>query len=215
MRNLILIGSGGFTKELLGYIEMDLEKQYISDVSIKGILDDSYENFSSSGINFSYLGKIKEYLIDKEDVFLVGIGSNPARNIILDYLESKKVNFFTYVHSSCYLHSNVIKPIGLVMAPFCMINANAKLGKHALINSYSAIGHDCVIGDRAILYPYAAINGDCTIGNNLTMGTKATIFPQITLGDNCTITSHSYVKSNKGNNRFIHQKTKEIDLENR
>lgn len=215
MINLILIGSGGFTKEILGYLESDLEKGYLNNICLKGILDDSKENYLSSRISLEYLGKIKDYKIKEDDRFLLGIGSNPARNIVLDYLESQHAQFFTYIHSSCYVNPSAKIGEGLIMAPFCIINADVTLGKHALINSYSGIGHDCVIGDRLIQYPYAAINGDCKIGDNLTMGTKATVFPQVTLGNNCTITSHSYVKSNKGDNRFIHQKTQEIDLENR
>lgn len=208
MINLILIGSGGFTKELLGYIYSDLDKGYLNNIVIKGVLDDSKENFISSGLDMPYLGKIRSYEIEQNDRFLLGIGSNPARNKILDYFESKNAKFFSYIHSSCYVNTSSKIGEGLIMAPFCIINANITLGKHALLNSYSAIGHDCIIGERAILYPYAAINGNCTIGNDLTMGTKATIFPKVTMGNNCTITSHSYVKTNKGDNRFIHQKNK-------
>lgn len=215
MKNLIIVGAGGFAKELIGYINNDKSKGLLEDVFLKGILVDYKEHYENINEPLEYLGKIREYEIQENDFFMIAIGENPGRNIIIDYFESRNVKFFSYIHSSCYVNTSSKIGEGLIMAPFCIINANITLGKHALLNSYSAIGHDCIIGERAILYPYAAINGNCTIGNDLTMGTKATIFPKVTMGNNCTITSHSYVKTNKGDNRFIHQKIKEIDLENR
>lgn len=215
MKNLIIVGAGGFAKELLGYINHDKSKDLLQDINLKGILVDYKEHYENLNEPLEYLGKIREYEIQENDIFMIAIGENPGRNIIIDYFESQNAKFFSYIHSSCYVNSSSKIGEGLIMAPFCIINANVNLGKHALINSYSGIGHDCIIGNRLIQYPYAAINGNCTIGNNLTMGTKATIFPKVTMGNNCTITSHSYVKSNKGDNRFIHQKTQEIDLENR
>lgn len=215
MKNLIIVGAGGFAKELLGYINHDKSKGLLQDINLKGILVDYEEHFRTLNEPLEYLGKIREYEIQNNDIFMLAVGENPGRNILIDYLESQNANFFSYIHSSCYINPTAKMGEGLIMAPFCIINANVTLGKHALINSYSGIGHDCTIGNRLIQYPYAAINGNCVIGDNLTMGTKATVFPQVSLGNNCTITSHSYVKSNKGDNRFIHQKTKEIDLENR
>lgn len=215
MKNLIIVGAGGFAKELLGYMKHDKSKGLLNDINLKGILVDYEDHFKALNEPLEYLGKIREYEIQKDDIFMIAIGENPGRNIVIDYFESKNVKFFSYIHSSCYVNPSAKIGEGLIMAPFCIINANVILGKHALMNSFSGIGHDCIIGDRLIQYPYATINGNCTVGNNLTMGTKATIFPRVKLGNNCTITSHSYVKSNKGDNRFIHQRTKEIDLENR
>lgn len=215
MQNLIIVGAGGFAKELLGYINHDKSKGLLSNINIKGILVDYIEHYKSLNESIDYLGKIREYEIQKDDIFMLAVGENPGRNILIDYLESKNAKFFNYIHSSCYVNPTSSIEEGLIMAPFCIINANVKVGRHTLLNSYSAVGHDCEIGNRGILYPYAAINGNCKVGDNLVMGTKATIFPKVTLGNNCTITSHSYVKSNKGDNRFIHQKIKEIDLENR
>lgn len=215
MKDLIIVGAGGFSKEILGYISHDKIKGLLQDITLKGILVDYEDHYVSLNESLKYLGKIREYEIQENDIFMIAIGENPGRNIVIDYFESKSAKFFSYIHSSCYINPSSKIGEGLIMAPFCILNANVIVGKHALINTYSGIGHDCVIGDRLIMYPQSAINGNCIIGNNLTMGTKATIFPKITMGDNCTITSHSYVKSNKGDNRFIHQKTQEIDLENR
>lgn len=215
MKNLIIVGAGGFAKELIGYIKSDKDRGLLANVNIKGVLVDYLDDFQNLGEDYPYLGKIRDYDIQDNDEILVAIGENPGRNKIIEYFETKNTKFFSFIHSSCFVNPTASIGDGLIMTPFCMINANVILGNHALLNSYSAIGHDSRVGNKAILYPYAAINGGCKIGDNLTMGTKATIFPRIKIGNNCVITSHSYVKTNKDDDRFIHQKTKEIDLENR
>jgi hypothetical protein len=216
-KNIVVVGAGGFALELLGYLEHEQSiGRYINYV-VKGVIDDSaksYEGFSKV-VNLAYLGTIDSYVIDEKDVFWVAIGSQPHRRNVTELLAKKYVTFFSFISSMAVINKTARLGEGIVIAPFCIVNANVKLGNYAMLNSFSCVGHDSVVGDHAILYPYAAINGNCHVGADLLMGTRATIFPGTKVGNNCTITSHSYVKTDKGDNRFIHLKAKEVDLENR
>lgn len=212
-KEIVIVGAGGFAKEILGYIDFDNAQG--SKIKIKGIIDDDASKMSSMPSDVKYLGGIESYHPSSEELLLVCLGANPTRKKIINMLISKGASFFSYISSLAYVNASAKLGDGIFIAPFCMVNANVSLGDHALLNSYSAIGHDCTIGQHAILYPYAAINGSCQVGSDLVMGTRSTIFPGVTIGNNCTITTHSYVKNNKGDNRFIHQKAKEMDLENR
>lgn len=212
-KTIIIVGAGGFAREVLGYIFT--EKTAGVYDRIKGIVVDGYQKNDYLPYDLPYLGSVAEYKSTAEDLFLVCIGENPGRRQVIELLKSKGAKLFTYVSESSYVNSTAKIGEGVIVAPFCIINANVILGKYALLNSYSAIGHDSIVGVHAVLSPYAAINGGCRVGDNLIMGTRATIFPKINLGNNCIITTHSYVKNDKGDNRFIHIKAKEIDLENR
>ena len=216
-KNIVIVGAGGFALELLGYLEQEKLIGNYSNYSVKGVIDDSlkrYEVFSKV-VDLSYLGSIRDYEIEENDLFWIAIGSQPHRRKVIKFLEETEVCFFSFISSMSIVNKTAKIGVGSVIAPFCIVNANVTLGDFALMNSYSAIGHDSVVGDHAILYPYAAINGGCHVGDNLIMGTRATIFPGTRVGNNCTITTHSYVKNDKGDNRFIHIKAKEVDLENR
>ena len=57
MKNIIIVGAGGFAKEILGYIEDDKQKGFLSNVSVKGILVDFIEDYHALNMNFNYLGK--------------------------------------------------------------------------------------------------------------------------------------------------------------
>ena len=212
-KKIIIVGAGGFAREVLGYIFTEKIAGIYNQ--IKGIIIDGYQKNDCLPYGLPYLGSILEYNPTAEELFLVCIGENPGRRQVIELLKSRGAMFFTYISVSSYINSTAKIGDGVIIAPFCIVNANVMLGNYALLNSYSAVGHDSIVGTHSILYPYAAINGGCQVGDNLIMGTRATIFPKTKLGNNCTITTHSYVKNDKGDNRFIHIKAKEIDLENR
>lgn len=216
-KNIVIVGAGGFALELLGYLESEQFSGSYSQYSVKGVVDDSLKSYEvfSRVVELSYLGSIRDYEIEEDDVFWIAIGSQPHRRKVVRFLQERNASFFSFISSVSVVSKAAKLGAGVVIAPFCIVNANVSLGDFALMNSYSAIGHDSVVGDHAILYPYAAINGGCHVGDDLIMGTRATIFPGTRVGNNCTITTHSYVKSDKGDNRFIHIKAKEVDLENR
>lgn len=209
-KDLIIVGAGGLAKELIGYI--DFEKKKGLSINIKGVIVDGDIGTNTLINDLKYLGNISDYSPKENDVFLVCIGENPGRKKVIDILDRKNASFYTFVSSLAYVNPSASLGEGVVVAPFCIVNADVSIGAHTLMNSYSAVGHDSVIGEHAILSPYAAINGNCKVGPMLMMGTKSTIFPKVKMGINCTITSHSFVKSDKGDNRFIHIKSKEIDL---
>jgi len=215
--NIVIVGAGGFALELLGYLEHEQANGRYTEYHLKGVVDDSVENFDKfvNIYDLPYLGTVTDYKPSTGDVFWIAIGSQPSRRNVIELLKEKNASFFTFVSSLSIVNRTSEIGVGSIVAPFCIVNANVSLGDFALMNSYSAIGHDSTVGTHAILYPYAAINGSCRVGSELIMGTRATIFPGTKVGSRCVVTTHSYIKNDKPDDRFIHLKAKEIDLENR
>ena len=214
-KKIILVGCGGLAREFLGYFEFEKENGNLKGFEIKGFIDDDIDKAqkSSKAMNLRYLGDIDSYSIDKNEYFWIAIGTNPSRKDIYTKLSQKDKNkFFGFVSSLAYISKSSKVDKSVTIAPFCIVNSGASIDENCIINSYAAIGHDSQLGANSILSPYAAINGSCKIESELFMGTRATIFPGIKVGRNCTVTSHSYVKTDKLDDRFIHQKTTEIDL---
>ena len=215
MKNIIIIGAGGLAKELYAYIKDYIKKGFINDITIKGFLVDYVEHYDNLNVPVPYLGKIRSYKFCHDDYCVVAIGENPGRQQVLKILIDKEANFYSYIHSSCFISDSSSIDEGVTICPFSIVNADADIGKHCLINIYCSIGHDAVLGDFGILSPYSTINGRAKAGINLYMGTKATIHPDIVIGDNCIISAHSYVKTNKGNNYILHNKVTHMDVLNR
>jgi len=101
MKNVIIIGAGGFGKEIYSYIQDDISKGFLKDGFFKGFIDDNEENFKSLRLkNVSFLGSTDKYKYDKNDYVIVAIGNVKIRNNLITKLELANVNFYSYIHNS-------------------------------------------------------------------------------------------------------------------
>lgn len=193
MRNLIIVGAGGFAKELFGYIRQDISLGYLENIRVKGFLDVSEESYNQMKIDSVYLGSEINYLLEEDDVFLIAIGDVRLREKIVDNLENMKVNFFTYIHSSVFIDDTADIGRGVIICPFSMVNAQSKIGDYTLMNIHTSVAHDSIVGKNSVLSPYCTLNGNVQTGKNFFMGTRATVLPNVIVGNNCVIAAGTVV----------------------
>lgn len=210
MKNLIIVGAGGFAKEIYGYIKNDIKKGLLKDIVIKGFLVDFLDDHKKLNVDEPYLGKIRDYASFANDFLIVAIGENPGREKIVNMLEDKRVQFYTYIHSSACIDFSARIGKGVIICPNAMVNANALVSDFSVLNIYSSIAHDVVIGQNSILSPYATLNGCVEAGKNLFMGTRSTILPKIKVGDNCTISAGTIVSKAMKNNTLAFPKNRTL-----
>lgn len=193
-KNIVIIGSGGFAKEVYSYLRHDIAINKVKEkIAIKGFLDTGRENFINSKIPEAYLGDEDSFSPKENDYFLLAIGNPNIRNKIIGKLESKKYKFFTYIHSSAFIAESSSIEEGVIICPNCMINAHACIGKHCILNIYSSVAHDCELGSYSILSPYSTLNGNVRTGSHLFMGTHSVILSGIRIGSRCTISAGTAV----------------------
>ena len=180
MNKLILVGSGGFAKELYQYLQS-------TDNEILGYIDRQRSEF----YDLSYLGD--EESLDqsffKEASFLLGIGQVELRASIIAKLKARGASFFSFIHPSAIIAKDALFGEGVVLCPHTMLNAGAKLQDFVLLNIYASVAHDCVVGENSILCPYATLNGRAKTGKNCFLGTRASLLPNARLGNNCVLSA--------------------------
>lgn len=211
-KNIIIVGSGGFAKEIYSYIKHDLRKGLLANVRIKGFIDKNLTTFSSSGISDNYLGDEFSYPISDEDYFIVAIGytRNNLRKRIIETLENRGAKFFSYIHPNSFVSDDSTVEEGVVICPYCVVTGNAVIKKHAVLNIYSSIAHDCLLGEHAILSPYATINGAVKAGSELFMGTKAVILGGLTIGDRCRVSVGAVLTKNIEDDTYVFSRIKSL-----
>jgi len=215
MKDIIIIGAGGLGKEIYSYIVDDIKKGFVND-NIKGFLDDNADNFNQLGLDKKlYLGMINKYKFNINDYVIVAIGNIKIRNKIIEYLESKNVNFYTYIHNSVFVAYDAFVDIGTVICPNCIIQSNSKIGKHCIINIFCSIGHDSTVKDYCIFSPYTTLNGNVSIGNNVFMGTRVTVLLGSIIGNNCIVSANTSVKGIIKDNFMVKDKVSQIQVKNR
>lgn len=190
MKRLIIIGAGGMGRtfysnalECKGYGEIFL---------IKGFIDDNLDALNGFSNYPSILGKISNYIPERNDVFVCSIGGN-ARKSCIDRIISRGGEFIELIHKEAKIHTNAKLGKGNFIGAFTIIGNDTIIGDYNMIQSFSVIGHDAVIGDYNRIDTHVTCVGGINIKNNVTVHTGAVINHKVTLENNSKVGANSFV----------------------
>ncbi|WP_104802583.1 acetyltransferase [Blautia marasmi] len=176
MNRLVIVGAGGHGK-------------VIADIALKnGYTDINFVDDNATGrcIEFSIIGTTDnlEALNDCSTDFVIAIGNNSIRRKIS---ESHAVNWIKLIHPSAQVGCGAMVREGTVVMAGAVINPDARIGRHCIINSCAVIEHDNKIGDFVHVSPNAALGGTVCVGDNSHIGIGATVRNNLTIGKNTVI----------------------------
>lgn len=169
MKDLYIIGAGGFGREVTWLVER------INEVNptwnLKGFIDDNESLWGSVEGEYPVLGGC-DYLNTLSNVYAVcAVGAAKIRKIIIDKLKKSDVKFATLVDPSVLVSKRVEIGEGTIICAGTIITVDIKIGKHVIINLDCTIGHDDVIEDFVTIYPSVNVSGNVLIGECSELGT--------------------------------------------
>jgi sugar O-acyltransferase (sialic acid O-acetyltransferase NeuD family) len=178
MKNIIIVGAGGFGLEVF-WLATEL------GYNILGFLDDSEEKKSFVWRNKKVLGKIDDWKNYPDSYFTIAIGSPRVRKLIYEKMTNRtsKPKFATLIEPSVKIGPNNKIGEGAIICAGTVITAEISLGKQCIINLNSTIGHETSMGDFVTIAPLVAISGCVKINNLVEIGTSAAIKPGLELGE--------------------------------
>lgn len=169
MKDLIIIGGGGFAKEVI-WLAGDCNRK------VKGVLDDSIETHSTCIQGALVLGCISEWVNYKECEFIIAIGSPRIRSKILKNMLSLGFpNFATLIHPSVRYSNTVSFGDGSIICAGSILTADITLGSHNILNLNVTVGHECQFGDYVTIAPMVAVSGNVLLSDLVEVGTGAVI----------------------------------------
>lgn len=115
---------------------------------------------------------------------VLAVGNNTERKELAALLDAE---WFSAIHSTALIASTVTLGEGNVILHRSIIQANARIGSHVLINTAASIDHDNLIEDYVHISPHATLSGHVTIGEGTHIGAGATVIPSIKIGKWCKI----------------------------
>ena len=181
MKRLIILGAGGFGREVAGYARLMQERG--SGWDIAGFLDDNPDALKGyEDLDFGIIGSIQDYFPQEEDLFANGIGQPALRKQLVEKLESRGARFTTIIHPSVIIGRNVTFGDGCVFPPNVVLTADVRIGRHTCLNVGTCVSHDAVLGDFVQTSNFCDITGYVTLEDGVFMGSHATVLPSITVG---------------------------------
>lgn len=173
MKDLYIIGAGGFGREVAWIVER------INSIkptwNLKGFIDDNETLWGSTEGEYHVFGGC-EYLSALEDVYAVcAVGSSNVRKKIIKKLKDTSVKFATLVDPSVLYSNSVEIGEGAIVCAGTIITVDVNIGDHVIVNLDCTIGHDAVIDDFVTIYPSVNVSGNVLIGECSELGTGTQI----------------------------------------
>lgn len=181
MKNLYIVGAGGFGRELLNLI-LDIHAIAGPRWNIMGFLDDTEAPLAGEACDFSVRGTIHGYRPQSDDVLAVGIANPAAKRKLVPMLKARGAVFESCVHPYAYLGRHNTIGEGVVIGGGFSMSVNVSLGNFVTIIG-SGVGHDVRVGDYSTISAYCNIMGRASIGEGVFVGGNVAVAPQVTVGN--------------------------------
>jgi sugar O-acyltransferase (sialic acid O-acetyltransferase NeuD family) len=181
MEDVVIIGAGGFGREILDVFEAvnQQEKRY----NVLGFIVDPQYAPAEKIINGQpILGGFEWLETNKKVLAICGLGAPEARQKMIKRAEIIGILFCTVIHPSAILTRWVKIGAGTVITAGCILTNQIIIGNHVHINLDCTLGHDVVVEDFVTLSPGVHVSGNVTLKEGSYIGTGANIIEKKTIG---------------------------------
>lgn len=196
MKHLVIIGAGGYAREVYA-LAMKTNEYLNGGYDIKGFLDDNKKAFE--GVKGNYppiLDSVEHYEVQKDDVFICGLGDSAFRKKKVSIIDEKGGEFISLINPSAEINPTAQIGRGCVINSKSIIGSNTIIGDFVTIQSFDVIGHDVVIGDYVSIECYVFLGGFTSVGSMTMIHTRSTIIPHKSIGSNVIVGVASVVMRN-------------------
>lgn len=187
MKNLIIIGVGGFAREIYWHAKDCIG--YGVDWTIKGFLDGDIKLAASEYelLPDKVLGDVDSYEICADDVFTCAVGTPKARRHLIEKILARGGEFINLISKLAKVIPTAELGRGVIVSPYVGISDRAVVDDFVALNALTIIGHDAHVGKFSCVMPQANIAGKAQIGSEVFIGIGAIILPKAKVGDGSTV----------------------------
>jgi len=196
MKKIVIIGAGGFGREVLDIIDACNQNNKIYEPL--GFIVDSQFGEPGTIINdMPILGGVDWLKNNVDSVFVIcSVGQPHLRYQLIQRATELHCRFINLIHPSAILTRWVSMGEGVIIAAGCILTNQIQIGNHVHVNLDCTIGHDVRIQDFATLAPGIHVSGNVSVGAGCYIGTGANIIEKISIGEWSVIGAGSSIIGN-------------------
>ena len=185
MRDLIIVGAGGFAREVHAWLPDVFPAEMYRFQGFLGRDDGRSKT--------SILADPCEYVPQADDRFILAIGNLEVRRRVAQSITDKGGEFINFVHPTSVISPTARIGRGAVIFPYSVVSNEANLGAFVHLSLHASVGHDAQTGDNCYLAPYATMNGESAIGDDVLLGSHVTILSGIRVGSRTNVSANTSV----------------------
>ncbi|QHQ63192.1 transferase [Anaerocolumna sedimenticola] len=182
MKDIVIIGAGGFGKEVAQLIK-DINKDK-KTWNLLGYIDETVEKHGSLINETPVLGSFDWFeKSSRSKVWAVCALGNPRDKYkLIQKTSAYPINYATIIHPDAKINKYSDLGFGCIICCNSFISVNTKIGNHVCINPGCGIGHDTIIEDYTSLYWNVTLSGNVFIHEGCEIGSKAIVIQKKTVG---------------------------------
>lgn len=189
MNDLVIIGAGGFGREVLCWA-----RESAGEWLASGFLDDNPRALDRFRADLPpILGSVQEHIPKPSEVFVCAISLLEAKRRCIERILSRGGVFTRVVHATAIRSRRAALGKGVILGPHTIVSPNTLIGDFVTINVFSNVAHDAVIGRWSQIQCHVGIAGGVTLGEGVVVGSHASIEPGVRVGDGAVIGAGSVV----------------------
>lgn len=194
MKDLIIVGAGGFGRDLY-YIIMD-SIGYNIEFRVIGFIDDNLDAMNGFSGYPKLIGKIKNHEVSENQIYISSIGNISLKHNVIQSLIEKGAVFVNIIHSTARVAKSSILGTGSIIGPLVSIGANSVIGDHCILQTGVIVGHDAIVGDYSRIDNYSILVAGVVLHNFCTIHSNSVINTNIIINEHTTVGACSFVIKN-------------------
>lgn len=189
MKDLVIVGVGGFAKEVSWLVERINTKQSVWNFI--GFIDNDVNQPNVIGNDDYVLQSGKELYV------AIAIGFSEIRErLYTKYKENPNVKFANLIDPSVILSNRVMLGEGNIVCAGAIITVDVSIGNCNIINLDCTVGHDAIIEDCVTINPSVNVSGHTRICSGCNIGTGTQIIQGLTIGKDTIVGAGAVVNKN-------------------
>ena len=194
MKRLLIVGAGGFGREILCWAR-DVEPTQ-SEWRIGGFLDANPAALDGFDVPLGILGDPAKFAPAESDLCICALGDPATKQRVVTRLVDHGAQFVTLIHPSVIMGGRCRIGGGCVLCPGVVVTSHVTLGRFVTLNLGATVGHDARLGDWCSLYAHADLAGKVSLGEAVLAGSHSFVLPSVTVGDHAVVGSGAVVIRN-------------------
>ncbi|MFN4034210.1 MAG: acetyltransferase [Fimbriimonadales bacterium] len=174
-KSLIVLGAGGHAKVVIS-------TAHALGYAVSALYDDAPEKQGTTILGAPVMGSIEQFAEndDPKVMYFIAVGDNRARKRI--YSRKPNASWATLIHPHAWIHSSVKIASGTLVCAGVVIQPDAVIGQHCIINTTASVDHDCSLSDFVHIGPGARLTGGVKVEEGSLLGAGCVVLPGVCVG---------------------------------
>ena len=186
MKKIVIVGAGGFGREVAWVIERINAVR--PEFELLGFCDDAADRREGMCGAYPLLGPVGTVKTRLGAVgFFCAIGSNRVRQSVTVSMRAMGHEPVTVADPSAVIAPGAVIGRGSYVGIGGVVSVGSRLGDGVLVNHQVTVGHDVMVGDFAQLCPGVRVSGGSVLGEGVLMGSNACTIPCVRVGTWATV----------------------------